>query len=172
MNWNRATVLARRNAILKRNVASAHFYRFLDALDMDEFSLLRLREDLYDLVEQYKVQGKTELAEDVDKLVESYLEDIDYASKIDFLRDSLDAVADDYRRDGEIEQADQLDALIKINSFGYEHKEEWCGDVADFFDQEVNFFNGLIHKYDRFLKNETAVNGPNQLEIYFDQYLY
>ena len=172
MDWNRATVLARRNAILKRNIAVSQSGRFLDALDIDDFKLLRLREDLYDLAEQYKVQGKTELAEDLDKLILNHLEDsIDYESRTDFLRDSLVPVADDYRKDGETEQADRLDALIKVNSFGYEHKEEWCGAVVDFFEEEVAFFGGLIDKYDRFLKNKTVITEPQQLEIPFDRYL-
>ena len=126
MNWNRAMVLARQNAILKRNLAQERSGRFWDALDRE----------------------------------------FDSESQLDYLRDTLNPVADEYMAIGETDQANELNELIKENSFGFEDHEEWGVKVAEFFEREVDFFSGLISKYERYLKINPIQPEATQLTFY------
>ena len=131
MNWNDAMKIARKNAILKRNLAEERGNRIWDALDQN----------------------------------------IDPSTQLSYLRDTLNPVADEYETNGEIDQAKELSELIKENSFGYQDYEEWGVKVAEFFEREVEFFNGLICRYDRYLKPEPIKHEATQLEIPFNRYL-
>ena len=126
MDWNRAMVLARRNAIVKEKLARARVELFWMALN-DELNM---------------------------------------DQNLDYLGDYIDPVANEYRSNGETEQADYLDTLIKENGFDCPDREEWGVKVAEFFESEADFFSGLILKYDRYLKDRPLIADNKQLTFY------
>ena len=133
MNWNRAMVLARKNAIVKKNLAYERGGRFWDALDRE----------------------------------------FDSETQLEYLRDTLNPVADEYEANGEIDQSNELIDLIKEDSFSSEdfNHEDWGVKVAEFFEREGDFFRGLINKYERYLKINPIQHEATQLQIPFNRYL-
>ena len=134
MNWNRAMVLARKNAILKKNLAYERGGRFWDALDRE----------------------------------------FDSESQLEYLRDTLNSVADEYEANGETDQFNELVNLIKEDSFSSDNfnHEDWGVKVAEFFEQEADFFSGLIRKYERYLKINPVRHEVTQMQIPFNRYLH
>ena len=90
-------------------------------------------------------------------------------SSIGYLQDQLTDIAIEYETENATEQSEQLDKLLKFSMFhsDWHEKEEWCMEVNEFFNNEIEFFSNKIDKYDRLLGTEPTKTGPEQLHIIF-----